>query len=113
MALWLTRAGRHGEHEQDFFANGRILLTFGGLNDIDLSRCKDWDAVRAAVVNAYGEISAAKASHTAGQLWAFTLGMNPGDLVIVPRKASRTIAVGEIAGPGEGYARIRRSPVGR
>lgn len=53
MALWLTRAGRNGEHEQDFFGNGRILLTFGGLNDIDLSRCKDWDAVRAAVVNVY------------------------------------------------------------
>jgi restriction system protein len=31
MALWLVRAGRHGEYEQRFLDEGRIYLTWDEL----------------------------------------------------------------------------------
>lgn len=35
MALWLARA--YGEHESNFFEDGRIYLTWQDLTDMDLS----------------------------------------------------------------------------
>ena len=32
MALWLVRAGRHGEYEKKFLEEGRIYLTWDGLS---------------------------------------------------------------------------------
>ncbi len=32
MALWLVRAGKHGEYEKRFLDEGRVYLTWDGLN---------------------------------------------------------------------------------
>ena len=40
MALWLVRAGSHGEYEQRFFDDNRIYLTWGRLNH-DFTQCKN------------------------------------------------------------------------
>lgn len=37
MALWLVRAGSHGEHEKRFLEDNKIYLTWEGINT-DLSR---------------------------------------------------------------------------
>ncbi len=56
MALWLVRAGKHGEYEERFLADGRIYLTWqGGLQQVDLSGASDRAAIRAAVEQAYPE----------------------------------------------------------
>lgn len=44
MALWLNRSGRHCEHESKFLADGRIYLTWGGLNH-DLGKLSGRDAL--------------------------------------------------------------------
>lgn len=35
MPIWLVRAGSHGEHEQKFVQEGRIYLTWEGLDVVD------------------------------------------------------------------------------
>ena len=45
MALWLVRAGSHGEYEQKFFEENRIFLTWNGLSH-DLSGMKNRGQLR-------------------------------------------------------------------
>lgn len=40
MAIWLIRAGSHGEYEQKFIQEKRVYVTWDGL-DVDLSKLKD------------------------------------------------------------------------
>ncbi len=37
MAIWLIRAGSHGEYEQKFIQEGRVYVTWDELN-LDLSK---------------------------------------------------------------------------
>ncbi|WP_295885598.1 hypothetical protein [uncultured Thiohalocapsa sp.] len=40
MALWLVRAGRHGEYEKKFLGESRVYLTWNGLSQ-DLGSLKN------------------------------------------------------------------------
>ena len=99
MALWLVRAGRHGEHESKFFADSRIYLTWDNTFKSDPTHVKDYDEVRALVDGLWPTRAARKQGNTAGQFWAFLVGMKPGDLVVTPLKHQAAIAVGEVTGP--------------
>src|ERR1044071_4731420 len=100
MALWLMRAGRRGEHEGQFFSTGRIYLTWGDtFRDTDPTSVSDYDDVRELVNRLMPEDRRRKQGHTAGQFWAFLLGMKPGDWLVTPRKTKAAIAIGEVAGP--------------
>lgn len=98
MALWLVRAGKYGEHENRFLEDERIYLTFGGLTENDLSGLKDYDAIRAFMAGRYPDESNHKIGNWSGQVWAFALGMKPGDWVVMPSKQAPEIAVGEVTG---------------
>jgi len=39
MAIWLNRAGSHGEYEQKFIQDKRVYVTWEGL-DVDLGKIK-------------------------------------------------------------------------
>ena len=41
----------------------------------------------------------------AGQLWAFAIGMQEGDIIVLPRKLTSQIAIGRVTGP-YGYQRV-------
>ncbi len=99
MALWLVRAGRLGEHEERFFTSNRIFLTWEGLEGRDLSGAKDFDGVKAILRTAFPDVSARALGNWTGQVWAFAVVMKAGDWVAVPRKATPTIAFGEVDGP--------------
>ena len=45
MALWMVRAGKHGEHEPKFFEEGRIYLTWDEVG-LDLGKAPDKTALR-------------------------------------------------------------------
>ncbi|MBY0307691.1 MAG: restriction endonuclease [Phycisphaerales bacterium] len=110
MALWLVRAGRHGEHEERFFTDKRVYLTWDRVfEQTDPTGVKDYDGVKDLVGRLMPSRSGRKLGHTAGQFWAFILGMKPGDLVVCPRKPRSAIAVGEVAG-GVEYDAKRESP---
>ncbi|MGH7132805.1 MAG: restriction endonuclease [Phycisphaerales bacterium] len=102
MALWLVRAGRHGEHEEKFLEDNRVYLTWGGTFDkLDPTAVKSYDDVKSLVIKLWPTRTQRAQGHTAGQFWAFLLGMKPGDWIVTPRKQKAAIAVGEITGPPE------------
>lgn len=95
MALWLARAGAHGEYESHFFDENRIYLTWEDLPD-DLSAAGDYEAIRRVLQQIYPDNLPRQIGNYSGQVWAFVLGMNVGDWVVVPKKQKSTIAIGEI-----------------
>lgn len=96
MALWLTRSGKHGQHEKKFLADNRIYLTWGGLNH-DLGRVADRPALTELLEKVYPNFTRSHLANNCGQLWAFAHRMKPGDWVAMPSK-SKTVHIGEIAG---------------
>jgi restriction system protein len=99
MALWLVRGGRDGDHEARFLSDGRIYLTWVGLENRDLSGAKDYEDVKKIVFETYPAEGKNKLQNHSGQIWAFAIPMKPGDLVAVPRKRKAMIAIGEITTP--------------
>lgn len=95
MAVWLVRAGRRGEHEQKFFADSRIYLTWDELED-DLTSLKDKSAVRERLQRAYPNETVARITNWTGQVSAFLFGMSSRDIVAVPRKTKAAFGIGEI-----------------
>jgi len=99
MALWLVRGGKLGEHEDRFFTTERIYLTWDNLGTTELEKAKDYPGIRAMAAKLMEGDSPSRIGNTAGQWWAFTLGMQAGDIFVLPRKNKGMIAIGEIAGP--------------
>lgn len=97
MAVWLVRAGRKGEGEAACLENGSAIIGFDGVPD--LSKAKDWDDVRAIVEASDPTASAYRIGNVSGQLWAFALAMQPGDIVAMPLKRIGKIALGKVKGP--------------
>lgn len=95
MALWVVRAGAHGEYEQKFLEESRIYLTWDELN-INLSTIQDWDELKEKLATYYPDVSKNAISNYAGQITSFYQTMNLKDWVIVPSKYNPTINVGEI-----------------
>ena len=96
MALWLTRSGRHCEHESKFLDEGRIYLTWRGLQH-DLSRLSDREQLLAVLEEVYPDASLGRRRQNSGQIWAFAHGMSKGDWICMPSKR-KTIHIGEITG---------------
>ncbi|WP_291912886.1 restriction endonuclease [Limnohabitans sp.] len=96
MALWLVRAGKYGEHEPRFFEDNRIYLTWGGLESTGLSSAATYEDIKALMQRSFPAEPTRRLGNWTGQIWAFTLGMKPGDYVVVPRKSTGTVAVGEV-----------------
>jgi len=99
MALWLVRGGKHGEHEDRFFETDRVYLTWDNIGATNLETAKDYAEVRSMAAKLMPGASPNRVGNTAGQWWAFVLGMKAGDLVVMPRKHKAMIAIGEIVGP--------------
>lgn len=94
MSLWVVRAGRHGEREQEAIENNFVVV---GWNELpDLSKIETRVELSNLVKQKYPDISDARAANWLGQLWRFLKEMKIGDLVVLPLKSQSTIAVGEI-----------------
>lgn len=96
MALWLNRSGRHCEHESRFLDQGRIFLTWDGLNR-DLSSIRSREELQELHAEVYPKASPGKRRQHSGQIWAFVTKMAKDDWVAVPSKR-KTIHIGQITG---------------
>ena len=95
--LYLVRAGRNGEDETTAIDENLALI---GYRDFpSLTDCKDYADVLKLVKKARPDLVARAAGNHAGQLWAFAVAMQPGDLVVLPRKLTSQVAIGRVAGP--------------
>lgn len=98
MALWLVRAGQHGQGEQDFLADGRIYLGWGNI-ERDLSGATTRSDIRAIIEEEYPDWPKGKVSNGTGQVWGFVNGINEGDWIVLPSKTKAAIHFGEVKGP--------------
>ncbi len=98
MALWLVRAGQHGQHEQRFLGDSRIYLTWGECN-LDLNAYSDKSELREALVSLYPGFSKAKISNALGQIWAFGHRIGIGDWIVLPSKQKPAVHFAKVMGP--------------
>jgi restriction system protein len=97
MAVWLIRAGSHGEYEQKFIQEARVYVTWDRL-DVDLGRLPDRKALSSAMMGRYPDVKPKAIVNWVSQVWPFAHEMKEGDLVVLPLKAQPAICIGEIAG---------------
>jgi len=108
MAVWLVRAGKHGEHEQFALDNGVVLIGWQAMPD--LSKVKAREEVDAAYQKAYPGAGTGRRANHVGQFWAFVHRIQAGDLVVLPGKRGSTIAIGKVTGPYKYRKDIPDSP---
>ena len=86
MAVWTIRGGRVGEYEEAFLEKGVVAVGFGLRSSVvDFT---DRDALRAHIAN----------RSSADQIWRLYNDVENGDMVVLPRKLTRQVAVGRISG---------------
>ena len=95
--VFLVRAGRNGEEEDYALANNIAII---GFRDVpSLEGMKDYNEVFKQVSDALPGSKPRAVGNLAGQLWAFALAMQEGDIVVLPRKRTSQIAIGRVTGP--------------
>ncbi|MDR0458118.1 MAG: restriction endonuclease [Burkholderiaceae bacterium] len=97
MAIWLIRAGSHGEYEQKFIQEKRVYVTWDDLN-VDLSKLQQRSELNAAMVERYPDVKPKAVLNWVGQVWPFAHDMQKGDLVVLPLKMQPAVYIGEITG---------------
>jgi restriction system protein len=97
MALWLVRAGRHGEHEARFLSENKIYLTSLGLKT-DQSRIESRSALDQHLAQVYPDTAARRLQNNAAQIWAFSQRMSKGDWALIPSRVKPVFNVAEITG---------------
>ena len=95
--VYLARAGKNGQDEE--LALEKQLAIIGFRRVPSLEDARDYDAVVRRVKDTHPDIKSRAAGNLAGQLWAFALAMQEGDIVILPRKLTSQIAIGRVTGP--------------
>ena len=66
MAIWLIRAGSHGEYEQKFIQENRVYVTWDGL-DVNLGKLADRPELVAAMTQRYADAKAGRQDSELGQ----------------------------------------------
>ncbi len=97
MALWVARAGRHGENESYALSNNVVVVGWDGLSD--LSSFTSRDALLASMLDTYPDENPNAVKNWESQLWAFSKRFQVGDIVALPLKTQSAVAFGRIAGP--------------
>jgi len=97
MAIWLIRAGSHGEYEIKFIQENRVYVTWDNL-DVDLTTLATRDDLKEAMTERYPDSKVKTISNWVSQIWPFTHEIKKGDLIVLPLKTQRAIQVGEVTG---------------
>lgn len=97
MKAWVVRAGKNGEREQFAMDNNVVVAGWDQLGD--LSSIEDRQDLRTLIEAAYPDFAERRVINHVGQLWAFVKSIQEGDLVVLPKKTTRTLAFGRISGP--------------
>lgn len=96
MTAWVLRAGKYGEREQWALENGVAGGGFQELNDLTPLTSKK--QVRAAVDETLPQALLGKRINVAGQLWALRNSIRQGDIIVMPMKTTKKIAIGVCEG---------------
>jgi restriction system protein len=111
MAIWLVRAGRHGEQEEVALEKGMVVVGWDDLPDLTPIRSRE--ALAQLLRETYPDEGPNRLANWNGQLWAFRDRIQKEDLVVLPLKGRSAIAIGRVSGPysyeaqGKGYYHTR------
>jgi len=97
MAVWLIRAGSHGEFQDKFLSEKRVYITWDRLN-VNLEKLSDREALIEALGQRDPSSKPKKLINHASQIWPFAHEMQKGDWIVLPLKAQRAIQIGEVTG---------------
>ena len=97
MAVWLIRAGSHGEYEQKFIQDGRVYVTWDGL-DVNLGKLTDRGELTKAMTQRYPNTKPKAIANWVSQVWPFAHEITKSDIVVLPLKTQRAIQIGEVTG---------------
>lgn len=95
MAIWLIRAGSHGEYELKFIQENRVYVTWDRL-DVDFATLTDRAQLTDAMTQRYSDRKPKTIANWVSQLWPFAHEIKKSDLVVLPLKTQRAIQIGEI-----------------
>lgn len=88
---WVIRAGKRGERDQWALDNG---VSGGGWKEVpDLTPCRTREDVGGVVRSTWPASADGLISNYTGQLWALRSRVEPGDLLVMPLKTTRQIAL--------------------
>lgn len=94
--LWIVRAGKQGERELAAIEQNKL---FPGFLDVgDLRRHKDREAILKHLKKANPAAGNNRLRNFAAQLNQFAHIIQTGDLVVMPRKVTNGVAIGEVTG---------------
>ncbi|MHB9058774.1 MAG: restriction endonuclease [Bacillota bacterium] len=96
MALWLVRAGRHGEREGVALEKGVAAIGWDELPD--LAKVSSKEELEELYKTHYPDEKKTTISNRVGQVWAFRERIKTGDLVVLPLKTRAAIAIGQVSG---------------
>lgn len=97
MAVWLIRAGSHGEYEQKFIQENRLYVTWDDLN-VDLTKLGHKQELAATLAESNPNAKPKAILNWVSQIWPFAHEIKQGDLVVLPLKTQPAIYIGEITG---------------
>ncbi len=95
--LWMVRAGREGERELAAIDQNRLLPGFAELGD--LSKFSSRESLSNYLLQMYPDHKKMSRVSYAGQLYRFVHEIQIDDLVVMPRKLTTGVAIGEIKSP--------------
>ena len=99
VTLWMVRAGRHGEGENDALATDVVGIGWPELGD--LTQVGSSDEIRTRLNAAYPDTKPSTLANWAGQVDAFRFRMQVGDLVALPlSQPRRSPSAASAAGTG-------------
>lgn len=97
MAVWLIRAGSHGEYELKFIQESRVYVTWDSL-DVNVGKLADRGDLIKAMTQRDPDSRPNAISNWASQVWPFAHEIEKSDLVVLPLKTQRAIQIGEVTG---------------
>lgn len=98
-AAWVIRSGRYGERDQWAIENG---CSGGGWREVpDLTEVESREDIQAIVEDVYAQDSPGSQTNSTAQLWALRGRIREGDLMAMPMKTTREIALGRVIGSYE------------
>ena len=93
---WLVRAGRDSSREEWALTKN---FAGGGFTEVgDLSNCQNRDDIKKVLETAFPNAAEGRITNFRGQLSKLRFDIQIGDLVILPRKLSRQLAIGVVTG---------------
>jgi len=95
--VFVARAGRNGEDEDDALELGLAIIGFEEVSS--LASAQDYGQILQLVRDGLPAEKPKAQVNYAGQLWAFRLSIREGDMIVLPRKRAPEIALGIVSGP--------------